>query len=84
MFSLVRERASDDHLKASASEMLQVYPLVREFARSIVEPAGTMESECASLFALCDVLDAMMAVKQARRHQPTWGGNVRGVQHPSM
>lgn len=64
MFSLSRERAADDNLKATASEVLQVYPLLREFARTAVGPSGRMQRQCASLTAVCEVLDGMLALKQ--------------------
>ena len=50
-------------LKCCAGEILAVYAVIRHFARMIVFPTGRMQSECLSLFALCDVIDAYLVAK---------------------
>lgn len=64
VFSIVRERAGADTFKATASEILMVYPLVREFIVSILRPAGGLEAECESMLHLCGVLDLLLLAKK--------------------
>jgi len=66
IFSDARERAATDHLKASASEILQIFPLMREFASAVVEPTGKMAEECTALRAMCAMLEGFLAGKQGR------------------
>lgn len=66
VFSAVRERAGADTFKATASEVLLVFPLVREFIISVVRPAGGLEAECESMLHLCGVLDHLLLAKKVR------------------
>ena len=66
MFSESREKASTDHLKASTSELLMAFPLVRHFAVTLVQPLGKLSAECRSLLALCALVDAFLAAKHGR------------------
>jgi hypothetical protein len=63
-----RETACDRKhgLKASASEILAMYPLLRRFAELLVVPAGRMDAACDSLFALCDLIDGLQDAKRQR------------------
>lgn len=64
VFTLSREKASTDNFKASASEVLLIFPLLREFALQVVRPTRTLEKEVASLLALCGVLDRILEAKR--------------------
>lgn len=65
IFSASREKASSELFKATASEVLQVFPLVRHFAKTIVSPTRKLDKEVKSLLNLCRVLDALLDAKQA-------------------
>ncbi len=65
VFNKTRERASQDHWKSGASELLSAYPLVRRFAESIVVvrfPAE-MQLQVESLLLCCRVLDLLQDAK---------------------
>ena len=59
-FGEKRERSctNADAFKAGASEILSLYPIMRIFIRKPLIPSGSMDNECASFQAMCDVLDA--------------------------
>ena len=67
MFTESRERASGDGLKAAASEVLHIFPLLRHFAATVVEPTGQMATEIRALRGICAVLDGFLAVKFGRK-----------------
>ena len=65
VFSPSREKAGTETFKAGASEILQIFPLVREFIVRIVEPTGELEKERESVLGLFGVLDCMLVAKKA-------------------
>lgn len=67
VFSAARERAASDHMKASASELLMVFPIVRHFALTVIRPTGRLALETKSLCALCALLDIYVAAKRGSR-----------------
>ena len=66
VFTRAREKSSTDHVKTSASELLMVFPLVREFALTLVRPTGKLALEVNSMVSLCKVLDCMLAAKRGQ------------------
>ena len=66
VFTTSREKAAVDHVKASASELLMVYPLLRHFAATVIRPTRKLAAEVASLNCLCALLDTMVAAKRGR------------------
>ena len=64
LFTSSREKASADTFKASASEVLLVFPLLREFVVSVIQPKGTLQQECKSLLSLFEVVDCMLHAKR--------------------
>ena len=64
VFTESREKASQETCRASASELLMVYPLVREFTMAIVEPTSALELECRSVLCLFEVVDALLLAKR--------------------
>lgn len=66
MFTPGREKASTETLKAAASELLLVYPLVRHFATTVIAPTGKLVRELRSLMHLCALLDGMAAAKKGQ------------------
>ena len=71
VFSKSRERASSDHFRAGASEILQVFPLIRDFALAIVRPTQKLELEVRSLLGVCAVLDCLLAAKHTHQDHGT-------------
>ena len=71
IFTPSRERSCSDSFKASASELLMLFPMLRYFALIIVAPTKRCDKEVESLVSLCDVLDIFLAAKR--------GTKVRGV-----
>ena len=65
MFNATREKASTDHLKCGASELLTAYPLIRRFSESVVAArfAVQLQNELASLRLCCKVLDMLQDAK---------------------
>ena len=60
-----REKASSDHFKAGASEVLTVYPLLRRFAEDLVATQfpNRLRNEIESLVLLCRTLDMFQDAK---------------------
>jgi len=79
-FSEGRERASSDSFKAMASEVLVVYPLVRQFSRKVLQRLGGMTKELDSFYALCEVVDMLHGVKMGSKIEPNLLQN-KLVQH---
>jgi hypothetical protein len=65
-FTETREKASADTFKCMASELLLIYPLIRQFAVTVVRRLGGLEHEVNSLVAACDAIDLMMAIKRSQ------------------
>ena len=64
IFNKSREKASGDHWKSSASELLTAYPLVRRFAESIIAVRfPDMQRTCQSFLACCKALDMLQDAK---------------------
>jgi hypothetical protein len=65
-FSAVRQKSSEqaETFKAMASEMLMVYPLVRQLAYTILENLGGMDLHLNSFYALGYALDLLHAAKR--------------------
>ena len=64
IFSPSREKASADHWKSGASELLTVYPLVRRFAESIVlVKYPHLRREVGSFVSCCKLLDMLQDTK---------------------
>ena len=64
IFNKSREKASGDHWKSSASELLTAYPLVRRFAESIIAVRfPDLQRTCQSFLACCKVLDMLQDIK---------------------
>ena len=49
--------------KASASEILRLYPILRNFVLVVASPAALAPDECKSFLALCRVVDCMQTTK---------------------
>ena len=66
VFDPFRSRASKDaeRLKASASEILGIYSIVRHWAASIVGPRPEIVNQRASFDAACDTLDILIQAKR--------------------
>lgn len=64
-FSLRRETAtkSSGSFKATAGELLAVYPVVRFFAETELARRGGMEDQMASLLSICEVVDKFQEAK---------------------
>ena len=71
IFTPSRERSCSHSFKASASELLMLFPILRYFAFTIVAPTKKCDKEVKSLVSLCDVMDGFLAFKR--------GANVRGI-----
>jgi len=69
VFSPSRERASAETFKASASEVLMIYPVLLHFASTVVAASGRLREEIDCLRALCAVLDLWLAAKRGRPDQ---------------
>ena len=67
-FTAKRKKACDrkSGLKATASEILAMLPLLRRFAELFAMPGGIIDAACASFFALCDLIDGMQDAKRQR------------------
>ena len=64
VFNKSRERASQDHWKSGASELLCAYPLVRRFAESVLLPQiPALAGQVRSLLLCCRVLDLLQDCK---------------------
>lgn len=65
IFTDAREKSSNaaEGFKAMASEHLLVYPLMRHFACTIVEPTGRLDAVVHTFVAICNVVDAIVACK---------------------
>lgn len=65
MFNNTREKASSDHFKSGASELLSAYPLIRRFAESVVVVRFGLQlhGEVRSLRLCCKVLDLLQDCK---------------------
>ena len=57
---------SGDKLKASASEMLGLYALLRHFAETRMRDVVGLEPQKASFFAACSIMDVILLAKQGR------------------
>ena len=68
VFSDSRETASHaaGTFKASASEILSVYPAVRYFAERVIAPTGKIAHELRSFLACCKLLDVMQNAKYSK------------------
>ena len=62
-FSDVREKSSTESLKGMASELLVIFPFMRPFAYTILEPLGGLEAPIKSLHALCSAIDMLHTAK---------------------
>jgi len=64
IFNKAREKASSDHWKSGASELLSVYPLIRRFAESIVlNRCPSLRASVQSLVLCFKVLDLLQDAK---------------------
>lgn len=81
VFTVGREKAGRETFKASASELLQIFPLLREFVVQIVQPTGKLTAETTSLLRLCDVVDSFLVAKQVGHipWKPSRGCTMPGV-----
>ena len=63
--SPAREKSSrkDCLFKASATEVLKLYPILRYFVQTVVLKAGLAREACESFLALCRVVDLMQRTK---------------------
>ena len=57
---------SNDKLKASASEMLGLYALLRHFVETRLEDARDIDLQKTSFFAACHIVDIILLAKQGR------------------
>ena len=68
IFSDTREDAMDrgNGVRASASELLTCYALVRRFIEEHIvgRDDGVMDIDCAIILALCDLIDCIQATKR--------------------
>ena len=65
MFSAKREKElASLTFKANASDILDMYALIRMFGQTCVRPLGVLQRELASLEAMCAVLDCYVAIKR--------------------
>jgi len=66
IFTPRREQSCQDSFKASASETLLAYPLLRYFAETIVLPTSKLDKECDSFLAMCGLLDVLLSAKKGK------------------
>jgi len=76
VFNQFRATSSDraDRLKASASELLGLYGLLRHWADSTVGDNPNLVAEKASFDACCEVVDIILRAKHGRVELPTASG----------
>lgn len=68
MFAKKREKdLASLTFKATASDILEVYPLIRMFGHVCVRPLGLLSRELDSLEAVCVVLDCYVATKRGEK-----------------
>ena len=63
VFSKGREAATKDSFKGMASEVLYVYPLVEQFAATIIEPTGRMQPHLLCFYKMCTIIRLLQDVK---------------------
>lgn len=65
VFSEGRERSGGvDAFRATASETLMVFPILRHFAETLVRPTHRLDPACESLMLLCRILDEYLRLKR--------------------
>lgn len=62
-FCKTREAASKEGFKGMASELLYVYPLVEQFAATIIQPSGQLQQELQCFFKMCTIVRLLQVVK---------------------
>ena len=65
VFSDAREHASKDCFKGMASEVLSVFPLVRQLAEATASQHANLQKELASFRAMHDVIDLLQQAKHS-------------------
>ena len=67
VFNSTRESASKHSFKASATELLIVYPILRHFMDTVITPrcvpSGSLRAEVRSFAAACRIVDLLQAAK---------------------
>ena len=71
-FSSQRAQACEDSFKAGASELLNVYAVLRHFVSTVLAPQGKLACEISSLLALFKVLDGWHLVQNQPSKTPLW------------
>ena len=64
LWSANREKASSDSYKGMATELLQIFPLVRHFADTIVENTGRIRNQLQSFRAMSDIVVCLQTLKR--------------------
>lgn len=64
VFSAAREPSGDQNFRASASEMLMIYPLLRHFVITVVAPTHKVDAEVNSFLAMCRCFDTLQDAKK--------------------
>ena len=79
VFNEYRSRSSDraDKLKCTASELLSVYGLVRQYVETRIPERADLAAERKSFFAACTVVDLVLLAKRGTADMRTAGGRVR-------
>lgn len=63
IFTERRARHNQESFRASASELLACYPIVRQWLHSVVVPTGAVREQVQSCLALFEVLDLLDSLK---------------------
>ena len=64
VFNKVREASSSHHFKASATEILMLYPVIRLFITTTIARSGNLTDEVRSFCCMCRVLDILQLAKK--------------------
>lgn len=69
IFSSKREKytSQDSAWKGTASDLMGVFPLIREFVERVVKPTNLMNEEVASFIAMADVVRVYRRMKRSAR-----------------
>ena len=66
VFSQTRQKGATEGFRASAAEILMVYPLLRYFVTEVVLPTHKIDAACSSFLKMCHVVDEFLKLKTGR------------------
>ena len=59
-------RDNKDGFKGMASDVLAIYPLLRQLAQQVVKPTGKLSREVDSFLAMCECIDRLQQLKRSK------------------